>query len=163
MSLTLLVGVSVFGRTMVYNKIISKPELGSVPPPGKECVYITPPMVLAKAPSEAKFPVIIPTTLRGFSINTAKMSGESLYSPSALLSPIPLLGGQTWEYGAVSVPYFPAAARPDPYSPAAARPEAPLLLLKFGATPRLLEKQSSPYSHFRHFSREQFKILLVFL
>jgi len=41
-------------HTNIIYKIFPKPRLRSVPPFAKLCIYITPPMVLAKAPEEPK-------------------------------------------------------------------------------------------------------------
>ncbi len=40
--------------TKTIYMIIPKPKLRSVPPFAKECIYITPPMVLAKTPNQPK-------------------------------------------------------------------------------------------------------------
>jgi hypothetical protein len=41
-------------HTNIVYKIIPKPNPRSVSPSAKECIYTTPPMVLAKAPNEPK-------------------------------------------------------------------------------------------------------------
>jgi hypothetical protein len=41
-------------HTNIVYKIIPKPKLRSVPPSTKECIYITPPMVLVRTLNEPK-------------------------------------------------------------------------------------------------------------